>query len=147
VSRREGPPRDGTLEERMAWRHMHERREKIRGAALSYVGAMVAARDAKRLITVAFGTVTTESRAILHEERINPGLECAIELAAVKEAADLVALYDSDPQAWPQGRTAAEALAYASGIVKARYRRGRCTSCKGPALACAKRHADGLSCP
>jgi hypothetical protein len=126
---------------------MHEQREEIRKAARSLVGALAAKRDAKRLIDYGFAAATEESIVAIRDAQTScSSLEVAIELAIVKEAADLIDLYDRDPEQYPAGRTDVEALAAARKAVLACYRRDKCTICKGPALPCAKRHAQGKSC-
>lgn len=113
-------------------------------AARSYIGALVARRDARRLLDIGFDAATSEAAARLRREPRT--LADAIEAVAAKEAADSVDLYDKAPHDYPHGRDAETALAEATKRVSARYARGKCDFCKGPALACARRHALGRSC-
>ena len=65
---------------------------------------------------------------------------------AAKEAADLIDLYDVEPDRYPEGRTADTAFKNAMRQARRCYARGKCALCKGPAIACARRHAQGSSC-
>ena len=70
----------------------------------------------------------------------------AIELVIGREASDLLDLYDRDPKGYPDGITDDRAYAATQRAIIRRYKRGKCSLCKGPALPCARRHALGRSC-
>jgi hypothetical protein len=120
-------------------------RERIGEATRQYLAALCAHRDAKHLLELGFAAATAKARAVLSVE-CDDALPEAMQLVAAKEAADIIDLYDKDPTAYPDGRTADMALAASTANVRARYARGRCHFCNGPALACARRHAHGRSC-
>ncbi len=130
-----------------------------REAGDSYLRALVAKRDAKRLIDLGFASSVAAALVVIRDDQrqldvrttingvaVTAISEEAVALVALKEAADAIELYDRDPAHCPEGRTAAEAYAAAMKRVRARYQRGQCRRCKGPALPCARRHARGLSC-
>ncbi len=130
-----------------------------REAGDSYLRALVARRDAKRMIDIGFDAATEEARAVIEAEQAARetnfffnGAEVltltpeAIDAVALKEAADSIEIYERDPAHSPDGRTAAEAYAAALKRVRSRYRGGKCSLCKGPALPCARRHTRGGSC-
>ncbi len=130
--------------------------EELRDATGSYIRATAAYRDAKRLLESGYAAGIARPHAVLVAGRDDDArrpnarmtLEQAIELVIAKEAADLLGLYDRDPLAWDAGRTADAALASARETVQGRYARGRCSFCgQKTALACARRHAAGKSCP
>ena len=132
------------------------RAEDIRAVAHSFLGALVARRDAKRLLDVGFEAATEDARTTLEdgqgridvriEDDAGPIGDMAILLVALKEAADLIELHDRDPKSYPAGRTAAEAFAVTEKAIRRRYARDKCGFCKGPAVQCARRHARGMSC-
>lgn len=116
--------------------------DSLEAAALSYVGAAVARRDARRLLDIGFEASTSEAFRAL----IPATLETAIGCVAAKEAMALVELYDSNPEKHPAGRTAETALKASWAIARERYAGGKCGLCGGKALSCAERHAAGRSC-
>ena len=116
----------------------------IRKAAVSYLGAHVAYRDAKRLLKHGLAAATMKAFGTLEAEPVNLGE--AIELVAAKEAFDLIELYEQNPDKYPEGRTAESALKDGLRRARGRYQGNKCSLCKGIGLACAKRHAHGRSC-
>lgn len=118
----------------------------IRAAGRSYLKAACAFRDAKELLRKGFVAATATECEILHHPTDGLNLEDAIERVVIKEAIDIAEFYDRDPDRWPNGADAAGAYESASRSVRQRYAKGKCSLCKGPALACARRHASGRSC-
>jgi len=113
-------------------------------AGMSYLSAHVAHRDSKRLLSIGLAACVQDASRRLREKPKT--LDEAVEAVAIKEAADLVELYEQDPIGFSDGRTADAALAAGFKLTKKRYRNGKCALCKGPALPCAIRHARGRSC-
>jgi hypothetical protein len=120
----------------------------LQEAIRAYLGAYVAARDAKRLIDIGrAATVEQPLKVLWSAQRQTARFDALLELVAAKEALDLIAIYGDDPLFnGGHGRTADLAYAEALKNVRSRYQRGRCTLCNGPARACAIRHAEGKSC-
>jgi hypothetical protein len=113
-------------------------------AALGYVRAYSARRDAHRMLDIGFDAATEEGRRILSKAGRN--LEEAIEIVAAKEAVDRLDIYEKDPASCPDGRFGDTAFNTALVAARKRYHRGKCSLCRGPALPCARRHGRGLSC-
>ncbi len=111
-----------------------------------YVGATAAVRDAKRLLYLGFSEAAGPHRKILTVDIDMLFFEEALEICIAKEATDLLDLYERCPRDYPQGRDAESALAHARKLCKSRYVKGKCRLCKGPALSCLRRHANGRSC-
>lgn len=115
-------------------------------AARSYLGALCAYRDAKRLLMKGFAHATAEPYRVLAKDVAPADLLELTKIVACKEASDLIDLYDREPGSYPEGRTADTAFAAGMRVAKARYARGKCGLCRGPALDCAKRHGKGQGC-
>lgn len=113
-------------------------------AAKIYLRAKVARRDAEDLIE--FGYWAAAQPAILALSKESRNLADAIQTVVAKEAADLVEFHGKDPKRYPEGINADRALAASWKNAGRRYKNNKCGLCKGPALACAKRHAHGKSC-
>lgn len=109
-------------------------------AARSYLEALCARRDARRLLDIGFDAAVRGAKKALAAEPST--LSEAVALVVVKEAADLLELYEMEPDKFPEGRTAEGALKASKQNAGQRYRRGRCGLCKGTALDCAVREAD-----
>lgn len=126
--------------------------EDLRSATHSYLRATCAYRDAVRLLDLGLAMAADPALNVLEwfdlEEGSgpHPTLDQAIELVIYKESADLIDLYERDPVAFKAGRSVVEALAYMHKLIPARYVGGKCDLCKGEALRCAVRHAQGRSC-
>lgn len=121
-------------------------KRELHELSLSYLIAHCAARDAKAMIDLGLSEATRFKREGLAAIRNNKlaELDDVIFVVATKEAYDLLELYSHcDGE---EGRTATSALTAALSSARARYRRGRCAWCGGPALPCARRHAEGRSC-
>lgn len=118
--------------------------------ARRYLVARCAARDAKALIDLGLNQALGDKRERLVAVREDPRatLEQVVIVVAAKEALDLIELFEtgSEGDGTEAGRTATTAFAASLACARSRYRRGRCTLCKGPALPCARRHAAGMSC-
>lgn len=121
-------------------------KRELHELSLSYLIAHCAARDAKAMIDLGLSEATRFKREGLVAIRNNKlaELDDMIFVVATKEAYDLLELYSHTD--WEEGRTATSALTAALSSARARYRRGRCARCGGPALPCARRHAEGRSC-
>lgn len=125
----------------------------VREAEDAYTRAIAALRDAKRLLDRGFAEVTSGARHVLDaatEGQEARGDHCdiavAIEMVIGKEARDLLDLYDRHPLEYPNGQSAERALMVTRKAITSRYRRGKCSLCKGRAALCAPRHATGRSC-
>jgi hypothetical protein len=118
----------------------------IDNAAQDYVAAACALRDAKKMLQAGFEKAVAHCRPILSKPEDALDMDEAFELVVGKEASDLLELFDRSPSEYPEGRTAARALVASRKTCKKRYGSGTCALCKGPALACARRHAHGRSC-
>jgi hypothetical protein len=122
--------------------------QRIERAAVRYLAAQQAHRDALRLLEIGRSAASTEHRKILTQvvESKRSTLDDLIYVVAAKEALDLITFYATDPQGYPDGKTSERAWAVSLKAIKARYRKGKCALCKGPALGCIARHAEGRSC-
>jgi hypothetical protein len=133
----------------------------VQEAGKQYLHALCAKRDAIRLIEIGFAVGTQKyvkaiqaaQASLERDEAPSTGLlNDSIALVAMKEARDIIELYERDPQRYPDGQSAESALAAGMKIARGRYKKSRfskefkCTLCRGPALPCAVRHASGKSC-
>lgn len=123
-------------------RHGPHRLVHVAGA---YLGAKAAKRDVENAATRAVLWAAEAFTRHAGPQDAMP-LEDVVFMVAVKEAADLLDLYDRDPKRYPQGRGVEPALTFSLRSTRARYANGKCGLCKGPALDCARRRAHGGSC-
>lgn len=122
--------------------------ERIERAARGYLTAQQVHRDALRLLEIGRSAASKEHREMLDGilESKTSTLDDLIYVVAAKEALDLIEFFKTDPGGYPDGETAARAWEVSLKNIKARYRKGKCALCKGSALGCIARHAEGRSC-
>ncbi len=119
---------------------------EVECASLVHLRSVVAVREGARLLHAGHEAAVATLKPVLGADVGRLGIEQVTALVVAKEASDLLGLYDLDPAAYPDGRTADLAIAASAKNAGRRYQRGRCALCKGPALDCARRHARGRSC-
>lgn len=122
--------------------------EQVRAAIGSFAIALVVRRDALALVDAGFRSTTQPEREMFASVGEAPDMDTALEMAIGKEVTDLIDGYARDPSSemFAAGRSPHTAIAAARRIVRARYRSGKCSLCKGPALPCARRHIHGRGC-
>jgi hypothetical protein len=120
--------------------------EYMHACGATYLRAVCARRDALLLIEDGFTARIAVARVGIAEARglsEKLSMEQAMEMAMLALANELLTVYLECPLEYPQGRSAAEAMDFARRAVAERFRQGRCSYCKGPALPCARRAASG----
>jgi hypothetical protein len=129
-------------------RKKKSRVSRVELAAVRYLTLQQAYRDAVRLIEIGRSAASKEHRDVLNRvlRSSKPLLADLVLVVAVREAWDLLELFKTDPDGYPEGETVEQAWAISLRNVRLRYRGGKCGLCRGPARTCAARHVEGLSC-